>query len=310
MQILTLPNSAGKSASMLKRWDISMCHVGRTYLICLATILGYELSAAGQSEILASKSITAPDEAAAFSLKEPVHIDGLVKKPVWFTAYIDYLVDEDTGPNAVPLLGPDGQALHVGLSNSSWCRAANEGTISLQLKNGGERSFNYLSHNAAERIGHCASVFRTYQEREIDNLERSLFSELPGDAPYGLGAKNTYRLVPARSVAVDLGPDGLFKLGDVLYVPALRGLPVKLQDGSMVQHDGYVMVVDKVSACSGGEGNLPVNCNFNHVDYFLGRMRVDHLPANLQSSPAHTLDVYEVTDQAIIDKLKAEHIRK
>jgi hypothetical protein len=240
-----------------------------------------------------------------FALQPPADLSRLDKKPVWFTDYIDYLVDEDVGATALPLVNIRGQSLNVSLSHTEWCKAANEGTVTVLLTTHATKSFNFAGR-VSRPITDCSDVFKRYTHKEIEAINRSAFSELPPDAPFGLG-KGNYRLVPNRSIAVDL-KGTKFNIGDVLYVPKLKGMAVALPDGRTVSHDGYVMAVDKVSACSGAV-DMPADCNTNHLDYFRGRSRSDTLPAPLSSSPRQPLDAYVITDPAIIATLKAEHLR-
>jgi hypothetical protein len=256
--------------------------------------------------------VLGPVQIDDFSFKPPTDLSHLDKKSVWFTAYIDFLVDEDIGKTSVPLKDEKERPFQIGLSRTSWCKAANEGTITVLLANHQSRSFNFAGQGSRP-ITDCTDILSGFDPDQIVPINKSLFSELPSDAPFGLGAKapdggSKFRLVPGRSIAIDLSDKGMFRLGQVLYIPQLKKVTVKLPDGRTVQHDGYVMAVDKVSACSGAE-NMPKNCNVNHLDYFKGRSRSDALPEPLTSEPAQPLDAYIVSDPAIITKLTAEHSR-
>jgi hypothetical protein len=243
----------------------------------------------------------------SFAFKPPADLTTLKKTPAWFTDYIDDLVDEDSTAGSVPLVDTDGHSFNVSLSHRSWCNASNDGTITVQLTNHQTRNFNFAGRTKAPQTD-CTDVLTGFKPSDIPPINRSAFSELPSDAPFGLGVKSSYRLVPARSVAIDLSHQGKFHLGDVLYIPALTKVEITLPDGSKVHHDGYVMAVDKVSACSGTTVK-PRDCNTNHIDYFKGRTRSDALPRPLESDPRHPLDVYRVTDPAIIDVLTKAHTR-
>jgi len=243
-------------------------------------------------------------------MEPPTDYARLVKSPVWFTDYIDFLVDEDLSASAVPLLDARGEPFKVSLRRADWCRAANEGTIAVLLANHETRSYNFAGR-ASHPITDCADVLAGFGPKTIQAINESVFSELPPRASFGTGVKSvncseSYRLVPGRSVAIDLSENGKFRIGQVLYIPQLRKVTLTLPNGQMVHHDGYVMAVDKVSACSGG-GKMPANCNYNHLDYFKGRSRSDALPTPLGSDPGHPLDAYIVIDPSVISKLKGEH---
>lgn len=71
------------------------------------------------------------------------------------------------------------------------------------------------------------------------------FVEVPREnCPYGRGADDDVCLDPYFSVAADLS---VYHLGDVIYVPALRGL--RLPDGEI--HDGYLVVRDEGGGVKG-----------------------------------------------------------
>jgi hypothetical protein len=256
--------------------------------------------------------VPGPVQTDDFSFKPPDDVSHLDKKSVWFTAYIDFLVDENTSKTSVPLKDASERPFHIGLSRISWCKAANEGTITVLLANHQSRSFNFAGQGSRP-ITDCTDILSGFKPKQIVPINKSLFSELPSDASFGLGAKapdssSKFRLVPGRSIAIDLSDEGMFRLGEVLYIPQLKKVTVKLPDGRTVQHDGYVMAVDKVSACSGAK-DMPEDCNINHLDYFKGRSRSDALPEPLASDPGHPLDAYIVSDAAVIAKLKTAHSR-
>ena len=125
-------------------------------------------------------------------------------------------------------------------------------------------------------------------------LERSTFRLAPSDAPYGVGAKSDFRLVPFRSIAIDLAPDSPVKLGQVLFIPRLRGAPLTLIDGSRTEHDGYVMAVDTGGAIKG-----------SHVDFFEGPQAQDILVPQL----AQPFLAFAVTDPNITTRLAQQHKR-
>jgi len=282
-------------------------------ILPLLLAFGMTCELASQPQGNADQAVSPPSD--DFSWKRPAGLDQLTRRSVWFTTYVDLLTVEDRTPHAVPLKSVKGVPFQVGLTHRSWCIAADEGTVTVELATGKFRRFNVDTpkNPPKEPITDCSDIFPTLKQKTLDQIDRALFSELTIDsnAPFGLGVAppeggNPFRLVPARSVAIDTGSDGVFKVGDVLFVPQLTLVKVTLPGGKVVNHDGYVMAVDRVGGCSGSKG-MPDNCNINHLDYFQGRSSTDLLPPPLDSSPASPVYAYLVTDPAIIARLKAEH---
>ena len=166
------------------------------------------------------------------------------------------------------------------------------------LAEGGARTFNFAGMGS-KRIADCSDIFRTTSASKIAAVGRSVFAAAPKDAPFGLGAKSRYRLVPYRSIAVDLGASGPFGLETVLFIPKLKGIRFSLPDGREIIHDGYVMAVDRGGLIRG-----------NHIDFFKGPSRTDALPAGLASSAATPIDAFLITDATVVAPLLAEHVRR
>ena len=233
-----------------------------------------------------------------FTLEEPQGASAALRRPIWATAYIVHPAQEDTTASAVPLIAKGGKPVGVGLSHADWCHAAMEGTVVVGLAAGGSRTFNYAG-TGRQRITDCSDVFPKAPSATVAAVGRSLFAPAPADAPFGLGARSRYRLVPYRSIAVDLDPAGPFGLETVLFIPKLKGMGFTLPDGRQRVHDGYVVAVDRGGLIRG-----------NHIDFFKGPSRTDALPAELRSSEKHPIDAYIVTDAAISSALLAEHRRR
>jgi 3D (Asp-Asp-Asp) domain-containing protein len=237
------------------------------------------------------------DAARDFVLDPPTELAAAARRPIWVTAYIVRPATQDSSPAAVPLLGKDGKASGIALSHDDWCNAAMEGTVVVTLSDGMSRTFNFAGVGS-KQVTDCSDIFRKAAPKTVAAVSRSLFAAAPTDAPFGLGAKSRFRLVPYRSIAVDLGPSGPFDLETVLFIPKLKGLPLTLPDGRQISHDGYVIAVDR--------GGL---IRDNHIDFFKGPSRTDALPSALRSSADRPLDAFLITDADIVAALRAEHVR-
>jgi 3D (Asp-Asp-Asp) domain-containing protein len=161
-----------------------------------------------------------------------------------------------------------GSGLGLNLSHSDWCHAAMEGTVAVQQADGRFRTFNFTG-TAPTIVSDCKDVFPHVSSTVIAGTNRASFAEVPTDAPFGLGARQNLRLVPYRSIAVDLT---VFPLNTVLFIPTLKGTAVDLPDGRHVIHDGYVIAVDSGGLIKG-----------RHIDFFKGPSRSDVPPHGLRS---------------------------
>ena len=260
--------------------------------------IGTTASAAGATEAAAAITSDTETNVRNFTLGEPQDTPAASRRPIWVTAYIVHPAQEDTTATAVPLITKRGKPTGVGLSHADWCHAAMEGTVVVGLATGGSRTFHYAG-TGRHRVTDCSDVFSKAPSATVAAVSRSLFAPAPADAPFGLGARSSYRLVPYRSIAVDLDPAGPFDLETVLFIPELKGMRFTLPDGRQSVHDGYVVAVDRGGLIRG-----------NHVDFFKGPSRTDALPAELRSSEKHPIDAYLVTDAAISSALLAEHKRR
>jgi 3D (Asp-Asp-Asp) domain-containing protein len=214
-------------------------------------------------------------------------------KNLYATAYIVQGADESADPADPALVGPDGQSLGLRIPRHQWCLAADEGSLAVNLINGSHQAYVYAGRGSA-RIADCSDVFTKMKPQLRAALDRSTFRPAPADAPYGVGSIAGYRLVPFRSIAIDRGAGAPLKLGQVVYIPKLRGASITLIDGRTVVHDGYVMTVDTGGAIKG-----------RHVDFFEGPRKTDALIRELASP----FDAYVVDDPAIIASLTRLHRR-
>lgn len=227
-----------------------------------------------------------------FTLPAPQALAG--PKHLFATAYIVQAADESTDPADPALVSPNGQSLGVRIPRRSWCLAADEGSLSVRLKTGENRAYVYAGRGAT-RIADCSAVFTNMKPDLRAALEHSTFRPAPTDAPYGIGSIPGYRLVPYRSIAIDRASDAPLKLGQVIFIPKLRGASISLGDGRTVTHDGYVMAVDTGGAIKG-----------THIDFFEGPRTSDTLLAEL----ATPFDAYVVTTPDTVNFLSRLHQRQ
>lgn len=224
----------------------------------------------------------------------PPNSSSSAAKRLWATRYNVHLATPSDSPDAVPLVAADNQLLGVSLSPDDWCDSALEGTVTVTLASGSRRTFN-VGGMALSAFTDCTGHYSSLDLATRKRLGRMEFFEVPADAPFGLGARPSYRLVPFRSIAVDRE---VFRLGTVFFIPRLRGKAITLPDGSVESHDGYVMAVDTGGAIKG-----------NHIDIFTGVFLANPFPDLVRSSPAHRFDAFVVTQQDTVEQLLNLHRR-
>ena len=243
--------------------------------------------------ITATPPVSAQRAVESFALPAPAQLDPSARRSIWATSYVAWPASESTSSDAVPLLDRDGREFGVRLSHRDWCNAAMEGTVNVALQRGGSRTFNF--HSTRQRtLTDCSDVFPRADPRIIAAVSRSVFFEVPPDAPLGMGASSRYRLVPYRSIAADPS----LELGTVMYIPNLRGASITLADGRQVTHDGYVIVVDRGGAIRGAQ-----------IDFFKGLTTDDRPPSAIRSSADRQIDAYLIEDPAIKEVLLRPHLR-
>lgn len=173
-----------------------------------------------------------------FSMKEVVlSLSGKLTPTVYYKP-VFFPEDESCAANTrVPMLDVNGKVLLQTCSRiARACAVQGSCTFYREVEGGRELQtirLNIISYNPRTRISHFADVTSS-------------------ECVFGLGVRSIC-LDPFYSVAADLS---LYKPGDVLFVPAMVGLP--LPDGSL--HDGFMVVRD---AGGGIEG-------LGRFDFFTG----------------------------------------
>jgi 3D (Asp-Asp-Asp) domain-containing protein len=247
-----------------------------------------------------ARGSVASEAASSFELPPPGRLEGAEKQQFYATAYFVFPAEQSGSETDPLLLGPGGASHGVRISRSDWCRAAVEGSLAVRLKDGTRRAFAY-SGTGTTRIADCSTTLARMAARnpaQVRKIEKSLFVAAPDDAPFGVGARSQYRLVPYRSIAIDTRDNAPFSLGDVLFIPALKGFRFTLPGGDQHVHDGYVMAVDAGGSIKG-----------QHIDFFKGAAANDSVPGPLVSSSDNLKDAYVVDDPAVVEALKKAHDR-
>ncbi len=213
-----------------------------------------------------------------FSFHYPEYV-GSQKNILWATYY--YLPQVRTVENGYPLLDGNGKPLGPILSRVDWCNSAMEGSVFVLDDNNSGVTYNYFSETGPSQVD-CSDMF------DID-VSTTRFRLANGQ--YGDGVED-YKLIPYRTIAVD---PNKFSYGSVIYVPAARGNKIILPDGNVTYHDGYFFAGDTGRAIIG-----------KHIDVYIGV--ADENPFDwVTSYEDQTFEAYKVTDQAIINLLKAIH---
>ena len=233
-----------------------------------------------------------------FDIPAPSTLNNTFRLNLWSTYY--YVSSAKALPVEQPfkLLGKQGKVLGVSLAAKDWCIAAVEGTVSVLADQSVARTFNYAGLGG--RQVDCLRFFPSLKPA----IGNSLFHEVPADAPFGLGDTSKFRLVPYRSIAVDRSqPAFRLKSGAqirkvAVYIPGLRGIKIKMPDGQLREHDGYVFAADTGGAIKG-----------NHVDFFLGVEHTNPDPRLIMSKATPTFAAYFVEDVAIREALYKLHER-
>lgn len=183
-----------------------------------------------------------PDVDTPEPVKE-VSLEGATKIKLWATYY--YVQNAKAVDSGIPLRDMSDRSIGPKLDSSTWCRAAIEGTVSVD-----GQVYNYAgtknprqtscSHSPSERVRWKKSPFK-----------------------YGIGNKSN-ALVPFKSLACDQGSvrksrkfwsGGYLDFDQKVYIPDAKG--TKLPNGDI--HDGVFICHDVGGAIYG-----------NHIDVFLG----------------------------------------
>jgi hypothetical protein len=145
---------------------------------------------------------------------------------------------------AIPLRDVHGQRLGPILSDGQFCELAAAGSGAI-----GNATYRVVG-TSRDPQANCRRYFSRLARKmpvAAGALGRSVFQRI--ETPYGLGAER-YRLVLWRSVAA-----ARFKLGTVLFIPALRGWQI---DGPTT-HDGFVFVADRLGDAPASQMSLLVD---------------------------------------------------
>lgn len=223
-----------------------------------------------------------------FSLPPPP-THNLEHRNLWATVYFVHIARESLLPWRVPLRGPGMKSTGIRLSKEDWCLGALEGTIRVQTRQG-VRTFNHAGFSDKQQTD-CSQALHFIATEDRKLIERTLFLEVPDNAPDGLGSNADYKLVPYRSIATDIT---VIPTGTVLYIPSLKNAAVP----GGHSHDGFVMAVD-----------TGVGIRDTHVDFFIG-MKANPVPAPFDANPKNPFTAYIVQDPTIGGYLKNLHRRR
>jgi hypothetical protein len=142
---------------------------------------------------LAAQPATPPAGGIAieFGLAAPADLGSLPRRAIWTTAYIVRLAREDRSAQAVPLLGPTGQPLGIGVSHADFCHAAVEGTLLVTLQDGTQRSLNFAG-TGSPRLTDCSDLFPTAAKKnpaQVAAWGSTRFTDIDARKPYGTGGR-------------------------------------------------------------------------------------------------------------------------
>jgi 3D (Asp-Asp-Asp) domain-containing protein len=234
-----------------------------------------------------------------FDLPQLPSLNEASRLSLWSTYYYILSAPAVDVSKGHKLLGKQGKDHGVALVARDWCNAAVEGTVSVELVAPPVRTFNYEGLSARTQVD-CLRFFPSLGP----SIGKSLFFDVPADAPFGLGDTSAFRLVPFRSIAVDRSTQVFRQKADgklrkvVIYVPGLRGVKITTPDGVAREHDGYLFAADTGGAIKG-----------NHIDFFLGISTVNPAPRLIRSSATATFAAYVVEDPDVQEALYALHLR-
>jgi 3D (Asp-Asp-Asp) domain-containing protein len=216
------------------------------------------------------------------------------KQKLWATYYhMPTVRPAKAAAGSVPLLGRNGKPISPPLSKADWCDAAMQGSIWIDTPGAGpgaERTaYMYVDANGPEQIN-CDAHFGVLSDGIKSATRRARFVAF--HHPRGCDVR-PIPLMAFRTIAVD---PKRFKMGTVLYVPALRGLGFWME-GELYAHDGYVVASDRGGAIAG-----------NHVDMFVDNANAAPFPDVVASRASRTFEAYVVdkADPAAV-ALKATH---
>lgn len=203
---------------------------------------------------------------------------------LWATYYyIPFVIHNDSG---IPLLDKDQNPTGLKLSPEEWCKAAIEGTVSVQ-KGSDSYLLNYAGRSDELQYD-CRKCTRYKNYSNYDKTGKVLWIRTSG---FGKGVSN-YNLVPYRSVAVD---QSVIPYGSVLYIPAAKGQEYTDATGKVKKHDGLFLAADTGSKING-----------NHIDVFIGTSQIADL-SFIKSNQTETFNAYLISNDKISSWLLKMH---
>ncbi|WP_313237965.1 3D domain-containing protein [Delftia acidovorans] len=222
-----------------------------------------------------------------FSFPTPA-ANGAKGHQLWATHYFVHVAPSVS--SGIAFTDSAGNAVSEKVSPRDWCLAAIEGTVQVTV-NGQPRTLNY-GGTGKKLVVDCAATLKINPSKKpwITSIGKSYFTEAKGQ--YGDGVKG-YQLVPLRTIAVDRRT---IPYGTVIFIPQARGAEIALPSGEFAKHDGYFFAADTGGAIKG-----------HHIDFFCGVTESNCLPTLIGNDEKKTFDAVEVTDSAIIEKLRAIH---
>lgn len=221
---------------------------------------------------------------ANFTFPQPSNTSQLEKLSLWGTWYFLPQMNVSQGAGE-QLFGPGNVKLNIKLAHRDYCVAAMEGSV--RIRNGESNTTYNWAGKAPDLSVDCTDVFKNHP-----NSGKIFWRIAYG--PFGDGADRgegllPWMLIPFRTLAVD---PTVIPFETVLYIPAAKGVQIKLPDGRTVKHDGYFIAADRGTAIKN-----------THVDVFIGTATSS--PFDFVTSSANdTFSAYIVNDPTIEQQLR------
>ena len=222
-----------------------------------------------------------------FSFAAPVSLPQK-KLVIWAT---QYYVHEFASNGTIPFVDKNNQPLGLYGDTCDFCMAALEGTASITDSSGNIFVVNYANTGDSNFVDCRKCLKYANSKLSVESWGKTRWAISSG---FGDGVKN-YRLVPFRTIAVD---PKTIPYGSVIYVPAAKGVTIKLPNGEKVTHDGYFFAGDTGGAIKQ-----------NHIDVFTGVYTGNPFKTLVTSSANKTVETYLVEDQVVIDGLNKVHFK-
>ncbi len=299
------PRFAGFSNA---RGDAAGMPMKRFFVVCLVALAGFAIFAGPSfrtafaniptmsfgprsTEVAVPRADLDPvARAMNFLLDAPSPDDVGAKIKLWATYYhMPTVRPAKAAAGALPLLGRNGKAISPLLTKADWCDAAMQGSIWVDQPGAEPTAYMYVDANGPEQIN-CDAHFGELSDGIKTATRRARFVAF--HHPKGCDVR-PIPLMAFRTIAVD---PKRFKMGTVLYVPALRGLGFWME-GELYAHDGYVVAADRGGAING-----------NHIDMFVADADAKPFPDVVGSRPGRTFEAYVVAkDDPAAIAIKATH---